>query len=199
MTRTEAETAPLRHIRTPSPIGELQLAASTRGLAQIAFRPEDLEGLSQPLTPELTEGPSAQEEHLRKAELQLAEYFAGERTFFALSYDLFPYFLTPESPGHTPRRVRNPWVPARGTFRVQAQVALQLIPYGQVWTYQELAQTLGNPGAARAVGTACATNPLPIVLPCHRVVPTGGAIGQYGGGTPVKEWLLALEDARLSA
>lgn len=100
----------------------------------------------------------------------LRAFMAGERRGFALDLDL------PGSPFH--RRVWR---------------ELQAVPYGRTVTYAELAARAGRPGAARAAGTACGRNPIPIVVPCHRIVGSGGGLGGYGGGLPMKRWLLDLE------
>lgn len=71
--------------------------------------------------------------------------------------------------------------------------AIQDIPYGQTRTYSAIAKTIGHPNASRAVGTALAKNPVPIILPCHRVIPASGGVGSYKGGTKIKKWLLNLE------
>lgn len=112
----------------------------------------------------------------RTAKRQILEYFAGERREFTVPLD------RPESAG----------------FRGRVQLALSSISFGQVKTYGELAKELGNPGAARAVGTACATNPLPILVPCHRVLAKRG-LGGYLGGLPAKQYLLRLEGIHLQA
>lgn len=102
---------------------------------------------------------------------QIEEYLAGTRSEFTVPVAM----------------------PATETFRGQVQRALLDIPCGQTWTYAELAAHVGNPKAARAVGTACATNPLPILVPCHRVVRAGGDLGNYLGGAEIKRMLLAVE------
>lgn len=102
---------------------------------------------------------------------QLREYFAGARRFFDLPLD---------------------W--GGEGFRARAQRALLDIPYGGTATYAELAAMAGNGRAARAAGSACATNPLPVVVPCHRVVPAGGGLGSYAGGVDIKRQLLELEE-----
>lgn len=104
---------------------------------------------------------------LLNAARQLAEYFAGERRLFDIPLD----------------------VTAEG-FRATAQVCLTDIPFGHTVTYSELAANCGNPKAVRAVGSACATNPLPIIRPCHRVLRTDGSLGGYRGGLAAKQWLL---------
>jgi methylated-DNA-[protein]-cysteine S-methyltransferase len=102
---------------------------------------------------------------------QLEEYFAGERREFTLTLDL------------------------RGAtgFRLRALQAMGRVPYGETVTYAELAARAGNPRAARAAGHACATNPIPIVLPCHRILGSDGGLHGYGGGLHMKEQLLRLE------
>lgn len=105
---------------------------------------------------------------------QLAEYFRRERRDFDL----------PLAPRGTP-------------FQLRVWEELRRIPYGATVSYAELAARVGNPGAFRAVGRANGTNPIPVVIPCHRVINTGGALGGYGGGLPVKQALLELEGVLL--
>ncbi|MCP1386981.1 methylated-DNA--[protein]-cysteine S-methyltransferase [Corynebacterium sp. TA-R-1] len=102
---------------------------------------------------------------------QLREYFAGERRAFELALD---------------------WGMREG-FRLRAQQALLAVPYGETATYAQLAALAGNARAVRAAGTACATNPLPIVVPCHRIVRADGSLGNYAGGIAMKRFLLDLE------
>ena len=107
---------------------------------------------------------------LREARKQLAEYFAGERKTFDL-----PFFFS-------------------GTdFQQKVWQALSEIPYGKTVSYQELAEKIGNPLACRGVGMACHRNPLPVFIPCHRVIGKDGRLTGYGGGLSVKEFLLCLE------
>lgn len=113
---------------------------------------------------------------LAAAREQMAEYFAGVRQVFDL-----------------------PLAPVGTAFQQRAWRALLEIPYGRTVTYGALAQRLGNPAAARAVGLANNRNPLPIVIPCHRVIGASGSLTGYAGGLHVKEHLLALEGARPSA
>lgn len=101
---------------------------------------------------------------------QLDEYFAGKRKVFSV----------PLNPNQTP-------------FRLQILQVMSEIPYGQTYSYADLAKAVGNPKALRATGTACRTNPLAIFIPCHRVVRASGAIGNYAGGQHAKEFLLNLE------
>ena len=107
---------------------------------------------------------------LLEAAAQLNEYFSGKRRDFDL----------PLSYGGT-------------EFRTSVLDALREIPYGETRTYGEIAESIGSPRAYRAVGTACAENPLPIVIPCHRVVPSSGGIGSYAGGSSMKRRLLDFE------
>ncbi|PLA27578.1 methylated-DNA--[protein]-cysteine S-methyltransferase [Corynebacterium coyleae] len=102
---------------------------------------------------------------------QIAEYFAGELRAFDVPLNL---------DGVT-------------EFRAEVLRALMEVPYGETTTYGELARAVGRPKAVRAVGSACATNPLPILIPCHRVLRSDGALGGYRGGTEAKRFLLALE------
>jgi len=102
---------------------------------------------------------------------QLGEYFDGTRMVFAVPLD------------------RS----ARMGFRGEVLTALEHVPFGITVTYGELATRAGRPKAARAVGSAVAMNPIAIFVPCHRVLPSGGGIGQFGGGVPAKEWLLRRE------
>jgi len=119
--------------------------------------------------------PSA-ERHVEAAVLQLDEYFAGRRREFDLPLDL------------------------RGTpFQVLAWQALLRIPFGATVTYGEQAAMIGRPGAARAVGSANGRNPVPIVVPCHRVLAAGSALGGYSSGLDVKRSLLALEGVSVAA
>ena len=105
------------------------------------------------------------------AVLQLREYFDGQRTDFNVPIDRSE----------------------RLGFRGEVLTVLEHVPFGATVTYGQLAARAGRPKAARAVGTAMATNPIGIIVPCHRVLPSGGGIGQFGGGVPAKEWLLRRE------
>jgi methylated-DNA-[protein]-cysteine S-methyltransferase len=116
-------------------------------------------------------GTETADEHLAVALTQLSEYFDGERTSFDVAID------------------RS----ARTGFRGEVLDALETVSFGQTITYGDLAARVGRPKAARAVGSAMATNPIAIIVPCHRVLPSGGGIGQFGGGVPAKEWLMRRE------
>jgi methylated-DNA-[protein]-cysteine S-methyltransferase len=156
-----------------SPVGPVLLAATRRGLVRISFgRPLDPEGFAAELaaiSPRVVEAPT----YFDGVRRELEEYFEGRRTRFDLPLD---WSLT----GGFGRRV------LRATAR---------IPYGHVSTYRDVAGAAGNPLAVRAAGNALGANPIPIVVPCHRVLRTGGALGGYGGGVEIKEFLLRLEGA----
>jgi methylated-DNA-[protein]-cysteine S-methyltransferase len=153
------------------PHGPLLLAATARGLVRVAFEAEGhervLERLASEVSPRVLRAPR----RLDDAARQVSEYLAGRRRVFALPLDL---------------RL------AHG-FRRDVLARLREIGYGATASYAEVARRAGRPAAVRAVGTACATNPLPLVVPCHRVVRSDGTIGAYLGGTAVKRALLAME------
>ena len=148
-----------------SPIGPLALTAGPAGLVRIDFGP-------------VAGGPDPGDDPasvavVGQAAAELEEYFAGRRRRFTVALD------------------RS----GRRGFRGDVLDALESVRYGETISYGELAAEAGRPGAARAVGTTMATNPLPIVVPCHRVTRSGGVLGRYGGGTDTKERLLRLEGA----
>jgi len=154
-----------------SPVGPLLLAATPKGLVRVAYDIEDhdrvLNTLAQRLSPRVLRAPK----RLDAAARELDEYFGGRRQAFDLPLDLSL---------------------SRG-FRQLVQRHLPEIGYGQTRTYGQVAALVGNPKAVRAVGTACATNPLPLVVPCHRVLPASGGPGRYVGGQEAKVTLLTLE------
>ena len=154
-----------------SPLGPLLLAATGEGLVRVAFHGEDhatvLGALAERVSPRILRAPVRLDEAAR----QLEEYFAGRRRSFDLAVDL---------------RL------ARG-FRRRVLDHLRAIPYGATASYAMVAAASGSPAAVRAVGSACATNPVPVVVPCHRVVRSDGTIGAYLGGSDAKRSLLALE------
>ena len=156
-----------------SPVGRLILAATEEGLVRVAFECEGVETVLQDLSirisPRLLEAP----ERLAAPAAQLKEYFAGTRHSFDLPLDLQ---LT-------------------SGYRRTVVQALQGIGYGRTVTYAGIAALTGNPGAVRAVGTACGRNPLPLVIPCHRVLRSDGTTGGYRGGPAAKKILLDLEAA----
>ena len=158
---------------TDTPVGTLLLAATTLGLVRVAYDVEDhatvLAGLAESVSPRILRAPA----RLDTAARQIDEYFAKRRTAFDVPVDL---------------RL------AEG-FRRNVIEHLRDIGYGQRETYADVAVAIGNPRAVRAVGTACARNPLPVVIPCHRVVRSDGSPGQYAGGPDIKVTLLDLEAA----
>lgn len=154
-----------------SPLGPIALAFTARGLCRVAFcRPDELRSACQA---HLVEGsaPAA----LAQAVRQIDSYLSGQQQEFALPID---------------------WE-GMSEFTAAARKAAMGIPYGQVRTYGQLAAELGKPAASRAVGAAMASNPMPIVIPCHRVIGADGGLHGYSapGGLKTKAWLLRLEGA----
>jgi len=159
-----------------SPVGLLLLAATEKGLVRVAYATEGHDGvlgqLADRVSPRVLSAPA----RLDPAARELDEYFAGQRLAFDLPLDLQL---------------------AHG-FRRTVLSHLPEIGYGRTATYAAIAAAAGSPGAVRAVGTACAKNPLPVVVPCHRVVRRDGGIGQYVGGSAAKQVLLDLEALTVS-
>lgn len=156
----------ISYTHVDSPVGPLMLAASDAGLHAIEFH------VSRHAVPRGTEWREGGHALIDAARRQLCEYFDGRRTTFHV----------PLAPDGTP-------------FQRRVWDALASIPYGQTISYAELAARVGRPGASRAVGAANGRNPLPIVLPCHRVIGANGALTGFGGGLPTKRFLLELEGA----
>ncbi len=156
-----------------TPVGPLLLAATEQGLVRVAYASEDhdlvLEQLASRISPRVLRAPA----RLEGAAREIEEYFAGRRSLFDLPLDF---------------RL------SRG-FRRTVLSHLPEIGYGRTASYAAVAAAAGNPRAVRAAATACATNPLPVVVPCHRVVRSDGSIGRYVGGTDAKKALLTLEAA----
>ncbi len=152
-----------------SPIGKLLIAGDSESVRQINFAKNGKPSKPEPDWQESSRGPVAQ------AARQLREYFAGSRQDFDL-----------------------PLAPEGTEFQRQVWRRLQEIPYGETISYGELARRIGNPKASRAVGAANGQNPIPIVIPCHRVIGANGKLTGFGGGLPTKEALLALEARQLS-
>jgi methylated-DNA-[protein]-cysteine S-methyltransferase len=154
-----------------SAVGTLLLAATPTGLVRVAYEREGidtvLERLADRVSPRILFAPG----RLEAAARQLEEYFARRRTIFDLPVDL---------------RLAS-------GFRQSVLAYLPAIGYGHTASYGSVAAALRNPKAVRAVGTACATNPVPLVIPCHRVIRTGGQLGGYVGGPEIKHQLLELE------
>lgn len=149
----------------PTPIGELLLAGSENRLLRIEFESGKTRRGPDP-------GWRRDDDSLDEAARQLRDYFAGARCDFDLALD------------------------PRGTeFQLRTWRALRDIPYGATATYADVARAIGKPRAVRAVGAANGRNPLPIVVPCHRVIGSDGSLTGFGGGTDVKRKLLQLEGA----
>jgi methylated-DNA-[protein]-cysteine S-methyltransferase len=157
-----------------SPVGTLLLAATDQGLVRVAYQSEDhdhvLQTLAKLISPRILRAPR----RLDQAARQLSEYFTCERRDFVLPLDF---------------RL------AHG-FQRAVLAHLVLINYGQTETYAEVAAATGHARAVRAVGTACATNPMPVIVPCHRVLRSDGKLGGYVGGLETKATLLSLEASR---
>lgn len=168
-----AATPDVRYAVLDTPAGRIVGAATARGLVRLAY--EDWNGgvdaivetLAERLSPRILEQPAALDPVAR----ELEEYFAGRRTAFDLPIDWT--LVTP--------------------FARRVLAATARIPYGEVATYGDVAAGAGSPGGSRAAGNALGSNPVPIVIPCHRVVRRGGALGGYTGGVARKELLLGLE------
>ncbi|MEV8164221.1 methylated-DNA--[protein]-cysteine S-methyltransferase [Rothia kristinae] len=175
------------HRTLDTPIGPLLLAATPRGLVRVAFQQQGFDVVLEQLTrriggsaeradaatdlaPQDEIAPQARD-HLENAATQLGEYFAGRRRDFHLPLD---------------RSLST-------GFAERVHRGLQRIPFGVTRTYRQLAEGTGSPKAVRAVGTACASNPLPVIVPCHRVVRSDGGLGGYVGGLEAKRTLLTLE------
>ncbi len=158
---------------TDSPVGPLLLAATELGVVRVAYQSEDhgavLQVLADRISPRILNAPA----RLDSIRRELDQYFAGHLRNFDVPLD---------------------WRLSTG-FRRTVLAHLSDIAYGHTATYAAVAQLAGNPKAVRAVGTACATNPLPVVVPCHRVLRSDGSLGGYLGGPEAKRTLLALEAA----
>ncbi|BCF85447.1 methylated-DNA--protein-cysteine methyltransferase [Rhodococcus qingshengii] len=171
---SEAELIDVAYRTVDSPVGKLLLAATDVGLVRVAFAVEGhdlvLERLADTVSPRVLHYPR----RLDTVARELDEYFAGARREFDLRLD---------------------FQLAKG-FRREVLRHLPEIEYGHTASYSVVAAALGSPRAVRAVGTACAKNPLPLVVPCHRVVRSDGSLGQYAGGPELKAILLDLEAGR---
>jgi methylated-DNA-[protein]-cysteine S-methyltransferase len=160
---------------TDSPVGELVLAATPAGVVKISFGHEDeaVEDLARRISPRVLRAPG----RLDAVRRELDEYFAGRRQAFDVPLD---------------------WRLSRGFRRAALDQLARGVPFGHTVSYKQLAEQAGSPKASRAIGSAMATNPIPIVVPCHRVLRTGGDLGGYGGGLDAKRWLLRHEGALLT-
>ncbi len=171
---TEADVV---YAELDSPVGPIVAAATAKGLARLAYRDFNggldavLEALAKRLSPRIVEAPA----RLDAVRRELDEYFAGRRRSFDLPVDLS---LT-------------------APFGRAVLEACARIPFGATSSYRAVAAEAGRPSASRAAGNALGANPIPIVVPCHRVLRTGGGLGGYTGGLATKQHLLALEGTRL--
>lgn len=155
-----------------TPVGRMLVASTARGLVRVALAPgrgDVLGELAGAVSPRVLEDPARLDDVRR----QLDEYFSGARTRFDVRVD---------------------WRLTSGFHRRVLERTAR-IPFGSVSTYKDVAAGAGNPRAYRAAGNALGSNPVPIVVPCHRVLATGGSLGGYGGGLPMKLYLLRLEGA----
>ncbi len=172
-TRAEEEgLLDVAYARADSPLGPLILAATPRGLARVAYVLDDgeepvLEDLARRISPRVLEHPA----RLDVARRELAEYFDGRRRTFEVGLDL--------------SLVRG--------FVARVLEATARIPYGEASSYTEVAGAAGSPRAVRAAGNALGSNPIPVVVPCHRVLRSDGSLGGYTGGLDRKKRLLELE------
>lgn len=165
--------ADLAYAQIDSPIGTLLLASTGRGLVRVAFAEDDVEQTLEDLAREISPRIIRSAKRLDPVRSELEEYFQGRRRHFDIDLDW--------------RLI--------GPFGRRVLTATAAIPYGYVSSYQEIAAQAGSPRGSRAAGNALGANPIPIVIPCHRVLRTGGALGGYGGGQERKRWLLEREGA----
>lgn len=171
-----ADEAEVVYADVDSPLGRLRLAATRRGILRVAYPDNDpdavLDRIAARVSPRVVEAPARLDEVRR----ELDEYFAGARRTFDVDVD---------------------WALVATDFGRSVLEACAAIPYGSTDTYGGISTRIGRPGASRATGNALGANPVPIVVPCHRVLAAGGRIGGYTGGLEKKEHLLHLEAALL--
>jgi len=173
--RAEAEgLLDVAYAEVDSPIGRLLVASTPKGVVRLSFPGEDeedvLEQLAAGLSPRVLEAPAKLDDVRR----ELDQYFEGRLHRFTAKLD---------------------WTLTGQGFRHEVLKHTAKIPYGRTSTYMEMATKAGNRKAYRAAGNALGSNPIPVIVPCHRVLATGGGLGGYGGGLDVKERLLRLERA----
>jgi len=157
-----------------SPVGQLLIAATPVGLVRVAFSSEGHDAVLQDLSDRISSRLLHAPKRLDAVARQLDEYFSGRRRSFDVPLD---------------------WQLSRGFRRVVLEHLAVDVDYGTTASYGTLARLSGSPNAVRAVGTTCATNPIPVVVPCHRVVRADGTLGGYRGGPAAKRVLLDLEGA----
>lgn len=179
LTRRIAEEglADVSYALVNSPWGPLLAATTNRGLVKLGYPEEDvetvLERLARRVSPRIVEADAGSDRRLDALQRELDEYFDGRRRAFELPLD---------------------WTLV-GPFGRRVLGVTSEIPYGGVLSYAEVAAEAGSPRGSRAAGNALGANPIPIVIPCHRVLRSGGALGGYGGGLDRKRFLLELEGA----
>ena len=170
----DEQIAEVAYATLDSPVGRLVTIATPRGLARIAYERADggldavLDDVALRLSPAIVEAPA----RLDPVRRELDEYFAGRRRDFDVELD---------------------WALTGGGFRRRVVQQCARIPFGATSTYREMAVAAGSPRAFRAAGNALGSNPIPIVVPCHRVLASGGGLGGYTGGLERKRALLSLE------
>ena len=164
----------IAYAKVDTPVGPLVVAATDAGLVRVALSQDEpiVEELAAAISPRVMEVPGK----LDAVRRQLDEYFNGKRTTFSMQID---------------------WQLSHGFRQMVLQTLFRQVHFGEVVSYGELAKRVGHPNASRAVGTAMATNPVPIVVPCHRVLQAGGKVGNYGGGPEMKRQLLTHEGSLL--
>ncbi len=168
----EAGLVEVAYDTVDTPVGRMLVATTRRGLVRIGLPRQSfdelLEDLAAEVSPRLLELPRRTDDVRR----ELDEYFAGSRREFDLALD---------------------WRLVRGKFARRLLGNMTRVPYGEAITYTQAAARAGSPRGSRAAGNALGSNPIPVIVPCHRVVRTGGAIGGYGGGPEMKRFLLGHE------
>ncbi|RFA17156.1 cysteine methyltransferase [Subtercola boreus] len=167
----DAHLLDLAYTTVDTPVGSLLLAATEAGLVRVAYDIEDHDAVLETLAARVSARILRAPKRLDALAFELDEYFAGTRRAFDVPLDLS----------------------LSSGFRQLVQRHLPAIAYGRTETYKQVAESVGSPRAVRAVGSACATNPLPVVVPCHRVLRSDGGLGGYIGGLAAKTALLALE------
>jgi methylated-DNA-[protein]-cysteine S-methyltransferase len=169
----EEDLLDVAYTSADSPFGTLLLASTPKGLVRVGLPNQDtdelLVDLANRVSPRVLEAPARLDEARRELDL----YFDGRLDSFDLPLD---------------------WRLSEG-FRLRVLRAIARIPYGETRSYTQMATSAGNERAVRAAGTACGRNPIPLVVPCHRVLRSSGGLGGYGGGLPMKQGLLELEGA----
>lgn len=165
----------LRTVSTP--VGEIALIGGPAGVCRVCFPGEEPEVALVNLAPECSEGPFDPARVAREGAEELSRFFAGELRQFSVPVDLRPL----------------------GGFRRRVLEEAASIPFGETASYREMAIAAGSPGAVRAAGTAMGQNPVPLLVPCHRVIRSDGSPGLYGGGEEIKRWLLDFEAAAVAA